>query len=117
MKRIAYDTSLVEQMSRGNRDFVVQILQVFTEDAPVALQKIRDGMHTGDMHLVRSEAHSLKSSVKLLKVEGLTETVTAIEELAESGGDRAELQKQVDRLEEELPQLIQQILKDIKDSP
>ena len=117
MKKIAYDTSLVEQMSRGNRDFVVQILQVFTEDAPLALEKIRDGMQRGDMQKVRSEAHSLKSSVKLLQVQGLTETVISIEELADSGGDKEGLRKQVDKLSEDLPLLIEQILNDIKGSP
>lgn len=77
-----YNTELISQMSRGNPHFVRQMLLVFAEDAPKNLEKIRRGIQDSDYQTIKKEAHSLKSSIDLLKIDKSQVIVRQIEEFS-----------------------------------
>ncbi len=108
-----YSTELIEQMSRGNKDFVKQVLEVFTEDGVNSLNAIKEGITQSDHEKIKSEAHSLKSSIKLLKIEKILCIILEIEKKAEKQDSIDKIQPLFEKLEKTLLLAIEQIKAEI----
>lgn len=113
MTKKLYSTELIEQMSRGNKDFVKQVLEVFTEDGVASLNAIQEGISQSDHEKIKSEAHSLKSSIKLLKIEKILCVILEIEKKAEKQQDINQIKTLFKRLEKTLLLTIEQIKAEI----
>ncbi len=114
MEKKLYDTGLVDQMSRGNKDFVKQVLRVFVEDGRLCLQTIKTGLEEVDYEKVKKEAHSMKSSLKLLKMEELADMIIEMEEIADTRGDIARLNNLYGVFEKQLTLCFEQIVDDLE---
>ncbi len=108
-----YNTELISQMSRGNPHFVRQMLQVFAEDAPKNLEKIRQGIQASDYEAIKKEAHSLKSSIDLLQINKSKALVRQIEEFSLEKVDIEEIESLFLAMETEIAEVIDTIHRDL----
>lgn len=113
MTKKLYSTELIEQMSRGNKDFVKQVLEVFVEDGVNSLDAIQEGITRSDHEKIKSEAHSLKSSIKLLKIEKILCIILEIEKKAENQHSIDQIKALFEKLEKTLLLTIEQIKAEI----
>ncbi len=100
-------------MSRGNDSFVKQILIVFTEDAPKSINSIRQGIKDSQHEVIRSQAHSLKSSIDLLDISGLKNVIREIEQLAKDGAPLSQIESLFMTLDMQIAEVLEAIKRDI----
>jgi two-component system, sensor histidine kinase len=115
MTEPTYDTKLIEKMSRGNKEFVKQILLVFTEDAPKAVEQIRQGIDNNDYATMKNQAHSLKSSIDLLNINSLKNIVREIEDYASKKESVSKIKPLYLTLESHVSAVIEAIKKELTD--
>lgn len=108
-----YDTELIRQMSRGNPNFIRQMLLVFSEDAPKNLIKIRQGIQEADHEAIRKQAHSLKSSVDLLHIDKSKTLVRQIEEYAREKAALEKIESLFLAMEANISEVIETIHRDV----
>ncbi|MCW3072879.1 MAG: hypothetical protein JWO44_2769 [Bacteroidetes bacterium] len=60
------DLSWLMRLSGGDRKFVKEVLEIFIHDAPLELKKIEEGIRSKNYPQIRTSAHTMKSSVRLL---------------------------------------------------
>ncbi len=100
-------------MSRGNDSFVKQILIVFTEDAPKSVNIIRQGIQENQHENIRSQAHSLKSSIDLLGISGLKNVIREIEQLAKDGAPISQIEPLFATIDTQIAEVMEAIKRDI----
>jgi CheY-like chemotaxis protein len=94
-------------------DFIVELLEVFNEDAPQLIQALRQAQAEGDAQAFRRAAHSLKSTSASFGALALTELARELEGLGKTGnldgaGDKlAQAEALYQRLQKTLAELVQ----------
>jgi CheY-like chemotaxis protein len=96
----------------GRIDLLEHVIDVFLEDAPAMLSRIKDALHAGNATEVAAVAHALKGSVGLFSQGAAYEGARRLEQLGRSGeltgGDAlyAEVEGSIARLSHELRTLL-----------
>lgn len=68
----------------GNKEDVIGLIRLFLEQVPSLNKKLEDSIKKKNWETAFQTAHKLKSSVKLLKIEELSDAITALEEHSRS---------------------------------
>jgi signal transduction histidine kinase/DNA-binding NarL/FixJ family response regulator len=99
---------------QGDPEFVVFMLQTFTESCEEALQDLRRGLLTADLALLKDTAHTLKPSLQHLNA---WQPLSPVEKLDSWTGEFASepLQALVDSVEERLREALAQIALDLQE--
>ncbi len=99
---------------QGDPEFVVFMLQTFTESCEEALQDLRRGLLTADLTLLKDTAHTLKPSLQHLNA---WQPLSPVEKLDTWDGEFASepLQLLVDSVEERLREALAQIALDLQE--
>jgi CheY-like chemotaxis protein len=99
---------------QGDPEFVVFMLQTFTESCEEALQDLRRGLLTADLTLLKDTAHTLKPSLQHLNA---WQPLSPVEKLDTWTGEFAPepLQQLVDSVEERLREALAQIALDLRE--
>lgn len=84
-ERCIDDAALEKLRKLGGPEFVVKMLDLFLENAPVRIEAARAGQRAGDLKAVEMAVHSLKSSAGNLGARELQQIAGRIEDLAEAG--------------------------------
>jgi CheY-like chemotaxis protein len=101
----------------GRADLLMHVIEVFLEDAPAMLARLRDAIQSGNASEVSSAAHALKGSVGLFAQGRAYEDARRLEQIGRSGdlanGEsvRAEVETSVSALMSELRELIDALSK------
>jgi HPt (histidine-containing phosphotransfer) domain-containing protein len=74
---------LVETM--GDAEFVADLLETFTNDAPAMLDEIDSAIGSGDAGTVRRIAHTLKSNAATFGASSLSQACRKLEHAAKDG--------------------------------
>ena len=82
METPGYSLDLIRSMSHGNESFVSQLLQTITEDTSGDLLRLENELSSLNWSAIKEKAHSLKSTIDLLDIKSIRQTVRRIEELA-----------------------------------
>lgn len=69
----------------GDRDFVVELIDVYIADAPLQLQAMRAAVDQGDAAALVAPAHTLKGTSASMGANGLAGICAELEALARSG--------------------------------
>jgi CheY-like chemotaxis protein len=80
-----YNLSYLEEMD--DADYATEVLELFLSSTPVALSAIKEAVLEEEWTEVYKKAHSLKSSLGILQVNKMLETVTQIETKAKQQTD------------------------------
>jgi signal transduction histidine kinase/BarA-like signal transduction histidine kinase len=99
---------------QGDPEFVIFMLQTFTESCEEALHDLRRGLLTADLSLLKDTAHTLKPSLQHLNA---WQPLSSVEKLDTWVGEFASepLQVLVDSVEERLREALAQIALDLQE--
>jgi CheY-like chemotaxis protein len=77
------DFSYIMELSDGRADYIHQVLSIFMENTPAGLKELEQLVREAkDWDAISKKAHFLKSSVGIVKIQGLHERLQEIETLA-----------------------------------
>lgn len=74
-----YDTSNIERISSGDAEFVQSIITTFQKNVVLRLAEIENGLVDKNLESIRFSLHQLKSSIDILLINGIKETVLNLE--------------------------------------
>ena len=96
------DLEKLKQLLGNDDQMVARFLDIFRTETPRILEEVRTSLEAGDMDNASNLAHGLKSQLKYLGLDALSETAYELEKLGENGGQLAETMPLLVRLEVEL---------------
>ncbi len=94
-----YNLDAIVKMSRGNRDFINRIIQVFIEQTPEAVDEIKTAWEKKDMDTIRKLAHKMKPNLDNFGISDLKKDIRIIESMAEEGTVSQELDEKIKKLD------------------
>ena len=112
---LLYNLSYLEEISRGDNEFLIKILELFIEQIPESAEKINMAYEKGDMDTIKTVAHSMVSSIETLSITPLKNAIREIEKLAIQHSAGAAMEPLLKQVSDILPKLITQIKDKIKD--
>ena len=74
----------LEEISRGNKDFQREMMQIFLEDAPVYLYQIKQSLEQGDLEGLAVNAHQLKGAAAMVAIKVMPDLALKLETDARS---------------------------------
>ena len=86
------DFSYLEDMAEGKTEFMKQVLSIFMDNTPAGLVSLEKMVKDeDDLEKIQKQAHFLKSSFGIVKVEGLHERLQQMEAAAREKKDREQI--------------------------
>ncbi len=76
------DPAALRELREGSEDFFREITELFCQEAPAQIERIVRALGSGDMALVKREAHSLKGSSLSMGARGISALCLQLEEAA-----------------------------------
>lgn len=77
-----YDLCMIEKLCRGNREQVKQMLTVFIDQVPKAVEEIRNAYRQNDFDRVKKAAHRIRPVLSFYAVIKVEEEIKMIESAA-----------------------------------
>ncbi|MBI4962366.1 MAG: response regulator [Desulfomonile tiedjei] len=115
VKPEALDKLVILDRVGGDTELLKEIVDLFLEDYPDLLVKIREALQTKDSQLLEKTAHALKGSVGNFGAESAVQAALNLEnmgrnqDLAEAPQTLVNLEKELERLREELAGFVKEI--------
>ena len=106
-----FDLSKVEKISRGNKDFIKKMLQIFCKETLQSLQEIKTAREVNDYKKINDTAHKMKTSVSNLSINSIKEDVLQLEAFDIIKNDPAQLTELISKIDLVLNQVIEQLKK------
>ncbi|NNC95625.1 MAG: response regulator [Chitinophagales bacterium] len=95
-----YDISKLGDMAAGNKVFVEKMLRIFCEETPKSIKLLKDHLDNEEYDKLRSVAHKMKPSIKMMSIDTIAEDVQMIEDFS---GKKVNL--------DQLPSLVNKVVK------
>lgn len=83
LNKAPVDLELLSELSRGDTEFLRELLQVFLEDALVYLEELKNALAAGDCATLARRAHQLKGSSATVAIYEMPEIAAQLERQAE----------------------------------
>lgn len=104
-----YNLSFLEDVSKGNRDLLEQMIQVFIEQAPVAVKQLKAAYHCHDFSEMFLIAHRMKPDIDNLHIISLKDDIRQIESLAKQKQNGTHLESLIFNLGNTINQVVQDL--------
>lgn len=109
-KPVLLDLTYLTQISNGNKEFIGEILDLFTTQIPHELERIEKAIAEKDFTTIRSVAHKLKSSVPMAGLDKkLFPLLSRMEESGDTKTDLTELKTSFKVVKEDCLRVIEEI--------
>jgi len=105
-----FDLKKLEEIAKGNEQFVDKMIRLFISQAKVSLGDIKAAYKAGDYSKIKGIAHRIKPSIDTMGISTLKEEIREIEKNAEVYGSS----EQMERLIAKLDSVIKEVIKDLK---
>lgn len=79
------DLTYLKKLSKGDNDFVKQMISIFIDQTPTAIQKMEADLSNKNWASLRAVAHKMKPSFSFVGVTSLQEKIETIEDNAAQG--------------------------------
>jgi PAS domain S-box-containing protein len=112
-KESLYDLSQIEDIARGNQDFVKKMITLFAEQLPISLKDLNDAYAAQDFERMSKIAHRIKPSIDNMGILSLKDEVREIEKFAKEYGQSDRLESLLKNLNEILNQVIYSLKENI----
>ncbi len=109
---IAYSTNELLEQVGGNPDVLKEILQMFCQESQSRVIKIEESFNSGNWKQLQSQAHTIKASLRLLKVDDLVDDCQKLEDLTKEQTYNDGMKPLVDRITVDVTKLIAQVKED-----
>lgn len=106
---IKYDLSALDNISRGNQEFINKMIQLFIELAPTSVLEIKEAYRQNDLEKVKKTAHRLKPSIDNISLQPLKKTIREIENCTVENAEPGKLFLLIDTLDNEIGVLVSQL--------
>ena len=90
---IHYNLAKVYAISDDDKDFVLQIINLFIEEVPPDVAQIKVGINDKDHSHAYSYAHKIKPTLDLLGMEAAHEEILQIEQWTKDKGKKKEIKE------------------------
>lgn len=104
-----YSLSFLEDVSRGNRDLLDQMILVFIEQAPVAVNQLKTAYHNRNFSEMYAIAHRMKPDIDNLNIVSLKDDIRKIESFAEQRQNGAALKALIVNLDNTITQVVHEL--------
>lgn len=79
---IVVNMSFLEELAGDDRAILRDLIETFIATVPASVQQLKEAFEQQDWNTLRQKAHSLKSSLSVIKVDNLQEHCNVIETTA-----------------------------------
>jgi two-component system, sensor histidine kinase and response regulator len=86
--QIAWDPTEALERVGGNEALVRQLVQIFLDESPKQMEKLRDAIKTDDAETVELTAHRLRGELSYFGLPNVAEKAHELERLGRNGGLR-----------------------------
>jgi len=91
--KVLYDLTVLSELSRGDKEFVLKIIRYFVNQAPEILEKMEKALIQKEYDELYSLAHKIKPSIASLGIKTLSTKIVFLEELARNEKDAEKISK------------------------
>ncbi|WP_310557178.1 Hpt domain-containing protein [Flavobacterium sp.] len=109
---IHYNLAKVYAISDDDKEFVLQILNLFVTEVPEDLQQIKEGIKEKNHSQVYSFAHKTKPTLDLLGLENAYEEILQIEQWTKNLGKKKEIEEVFKSLSRRVDAALSEVKKD-----
>lgn len=88
---IYYNLAKVYAICEDDQEFIMQIIQLFVNEVPVDLEKIKEGIDLKNHSFAYSFAHKIKPTLDLLGMENAFDEILQIEKWTNEEGKKKEI--------------------------
>ena len=103
------DLGLLESVSRGKKDFVKKMLDLFIESTPAMFNEMQQSHKEQDWKNLRALAHRMKASVHVLGITAIDQNLDGIEYSDNDEPDKDEIDEHMHRIKFVLSELKREI--------
>jgi PAS domain S-box-containing protein len=100
------DLEYLRQLSNGSKEFIVQMISIFQEQTPQAIQTLEQSLVKQDWIALRATAHKMKPSFGFMGIKSLKELIVNLEEEAEKGANPEGMREKIATIREVCNQAI-----------
>ncbi len=93
----SFDLSYLNQVFQGNKQMINQIISMFIRQVPEYIEEMKECVVRCDFDALHSLAHKAKSSIAMLGLKNIEETVLEIESLSRNRVHQERLPGLVDK--------------------
>ena len=111
---IHYNLAKVYAISDDDKDFVLQIINLFIEEVPPDVAQIKVGINDKDHSHAYSYAHKIKPTLDLLGMEAAHEEILQIEHWTKDKGKKKEIKEIFKSMSGRIDLALAEIKKDFK---
>ena len=104
-----YTLDELNQIAKGNEDFVQKMVNIFCVNAVGGIRDIRKAFGGGDYETVRKIAHKIKPSIKMMRIREISEEVVELEKQVELEKNSPKMTQIVQHLEDTLLWVVEDI--------
>lgn len=90
----------LEQITDGDREMLLEMLDLFIRDIPIHMKKIQDSYSASNFEEIRREAHKMKPTLQYVGLTGMSEKIKELEQLAKSKENLNKLSNLIDELQD-----------------
>jgi HPt (histidine-containing phosphotransfer) domain-containing protein len=109
---LTYNLSKVYAISENDVDFAKQIVILFTEEVPLEIKNIKNGLKEKDYTMIYHAAHKIKPTLDLMGMDLAYEDVVAIETWSRQEGKKKEIKEIFKNLKERIKETLKELKKD-----
>jgi CheY-like chemotaxis protein len=104
-----YSISTLENVCRGNRGMIADMLKAFIKQVPVTVTDIKAAYQAGDFQSIYAAAHNIKPNIDTLEISSLKENIRQIESFAVREKNGNELLQLITVLDTTLFKVVEQL--------
>jgi PAS domain S-box-containing protein len=94
-----YSLDKLRAMSRGNNGFILKMVNMFVEQTPEAIGKIKEHFYKGELDQIKGIAHAVKPSIDILAIQECTEDIRSLEQCMSKNLSKKEIEELILRIE------------------
>lgn len=106
---ILYNLNALHNLSRGNKEFVLKMIQIFVTQVEEVVEKVSIAILNKDYDEVSRLVHKIKPSIEGVGVFSILDEVKLVEKLAKDNEEHALIQSLFDNIKRVLEKVIQQL--------
>ncbi len=103
---LLYDLTYLESASVDDKEFIKKLVSMFIEIMPESLHELNEAANIKDIKQVRKSAHKMKSSIELMGIHSLKDTIKTLEFIAD---DDNSLDVHIDYLNNKMNEVFAQL--------
>ncbi|MBN8857631.1 MAG: response regulator [Sphingobacteriales bacterium] len=104
-----YSISTLENVCKGNRSMIADMLKAFIKQVPVTVKDIKAAYLAKDFQSIYAAAHNIKPNIDTLGINSLKENIRQIESFATRGKNGSELLHLITVLDTTLFNVVEQL--------